>query len=105
MKTLKTVKVTKAEADKSLTNSRRIVADRIFAEIYLDGASVEDHEGWEFQTRTSEDTDPRWDKKVYLLHPDGAAEPTVPATFSIVFEANSTRVINAMLGDKELQLP
>lgn len=104
----KTVKITRAEADKSLTNTRRLKADKIFAEIYLNGEQVEDHEGWEHMDGFGEERQGSfnvWTRTCYMRNQNDPDGDTSQAQFSITFRANSAEPEYAMLDNKELLLP
>jgi hypothetical protein len=98
--------MSKLKEAESLQADRRVRADRIFQDIYLNGESVEDHDGWE--SFSGSGAGPvqfnTWSKTVYLRGADVLADTTA-AKFRIVFRAKSCVPLTAYLDDKELSLP
>jgi len=89
-----------------LTKDRRAMADRVFADIYLDGRSVEDHNGWEFfeGVKSNDRIMNTW-TKVIFLRAEKEYEPTEKAELAILFEPDSRTPQAAYLNGKEIQLP
>lgn len=98
--------MTKLQNAKNLDADRRIRADYVFENAYLDGDQIEAMDGWEsytgsFSTRPEYNT---WTRVVYLRSED-PLEPTIKRNFHVVFKPGSCVPVEAWLGDKLLQLP